>query len=96
MLSRNPEIRKKPRPFSRWLEEIILPSPSFSNGRETCKGKELFNTKTCMICHEARGTGINFGPGLPRSGISWMPKHSIKRFFSPARKSVWVLRMEVT
>ena len=69
MLSRNAEIREEAKSiFSVAKGDYPSIVELLKRKGDPSRGKELFVTKTCMICHEAGGTGINFGPGLSQIG----------------------------
>lgn len=68
MLSRDANIREEAK--SLFAAEGAFPPVSTLLKRtgDPAKGKTLFATKTCVVCHEAGGAGINFGPGLSEIG----------------------------
>ena len=87
MLSRNPEIREEAKSiFS--VAEGDYPSIAelLKRKGDPSRGKELFSSKTCMICHEAGGTGINFGPGLSQIGDKLDAKALYEAILQPSEK----------
>tara|TARA_Y100001933_G_scaffold214104_1_gene220053 strand:+ start:53 stop:1162 length:1110 start_codon:yes stop_codon:yes gene_type:complete len=87
MLSRNAEIREEAkRIFS--VAEGVYPSivELLKRKGDPSRGKELFVTKTCMICHEAGGTGINFGPGLSQIGDKLNARALYEAILQPSEK----------
>ena len=87
MLSRNPEIREEAKTiFSVAGEDYPSITQLLKRKGDPVKGKELFNTKTCMICHEAGGTGINFGPGLSEIGDKLDAKALYQAILQPSEK----------
>ena len=69
MLSRDPEIRKEAKTLFA-VGGVDYPSISelLKLKGDPANGKQLFATKTCLVCHQAGGVGINFGPGLSEIG----------------------------
>ena len=87
MLSRNPEIREEAKTiFSVAGGDYPSITQLLKRKGDPVKGKELFNTKTCMICHEAGGTGINFGPGLSEIGDKLDAKALYQAILQPSEK----------
>ncbi|HBM77575.1 MAG TPA: hypothetical protein DD438_05650 [Verrucomicrobiales bacterium] len=87
MLSRNPEIREEAKTiFSVAGGDYPSIAELLKRKGDPSKGKELFITKTCMICHEAGGTGINFGPGLSQIGDKLDAKALYQAILQPSEK----------
>lgn len=69
MLSRDPKIREEAQSlFAVGKADYPPVSELIKRSGDPEKGKQLFATKTCMVCHQADGVGINFGPGLSEIG----------------------------
>ncbi len=69
MLSRDPEIRKEAKTlFAVGGADYPSISELLKLKGDPARGKQLFATKTCLVCHQAGGVGINFGPGLSEIG----------------------------
>ena len=69
MLSRDPEIRKEAKSlFAVGGADYPSISELLKLKGDPARGKQLFATKTCLVCHQAGGVGINFGPGLSEIG----------------------------
>jgi len=69
MLSRDPEIRKEAKSLFAVGEGNFPPVAELVKRKGiAANGKQLFATKTCLVCHQAGGVGINFGPGLSEIG----------------------------
>ncbi len=69
MLSRDPEIRKEAKSlFAVGEADYPAVSELLKLRGDPANGKQLFATKTCLVCHQAGGVGINFGPGLSEIG----------------------------
>ena len=69
MLSRDPEIRKEAKTlFAVGGADYPSISELLKLKGDPARGKLLFATKTCLVCRQAGGVGINFGPGLSEIG----------------------------
>ncbi len=87
MLSRNPEIREEAKTiFSVAGGDYPSIAELLKRKGDPSRGKELFVTKTCMICHEAGGTGINFGPGLSQIGDKLDGRALYQAILQPSEK----------
>jgi putative heme-binding domain-containing protein len=69
MLSRDPGVREEARSLFAVGQGNFPPVVELVKRKgNAANGKQLFATKTCLVCHQAGGVGINFGPGLSEIG----------------------------
>ena len=69
LLSRDPKVREGAKAlFAVGKGEFPPVSELLKRSGDAEAGRVLFGTKTCVVCHQADGTGINFGPGLSEIG----------------------------
>ncbi|MBI22466.1 MAG: hypothetical protein CMN05_02585 [Roseibacillus sp.] len=69
MLSRDPGVREEARSLFAVGQGNFPPVVELVKRKgNAANGKQLFATKTCLVCHQAGGGGINFGPGLSEIG----------------------------
>jgi putative heme-binding domain-containing protein len=69
LLSRDPKVREKAKAlFAVGKGEFPPVSELLKRSGNAKAGRKLFGTKTCIVCHQAEGAGINFGPGLSEIG----------------------------
>ncbi|MDA0768232.1 MAG: c-type cytochrome [Verrucomicrobia bacterium] len=69
MLSRDPKVREEAQSlFAASQGAYPAVSELVKRSGDAEHGKVLFATKTCSVCHQVGGVGINFGPGLSEIG----------------------------
>jgi cytochrome c oxidase subunit 2 len=58
-------IAESPQEFSEWVQQQLKPAAEPANPEEA-RGREVFLTHACIMCHSIRGTGAasHYGPDL--------------------------------
>lgn len=69
MLSRDPKVREEAQSlFAAGSGDYPPVAELIRRTGNVERGKSHFATKTCVVCHQVGGVGINFGPGLSEIG----------------------------
>ncbi|MFT4548212.1 MAG: putative heme-binding domain-containing protein [Verrucomicrobiales bacterium] len=85
MLSRDPKVREEAQSlFAVVGSDLPALAELIKRKGDPARGKKLFATKTCTVCHQAGGVGINFGPGLSEIGDKLNKEALFKAIIEPS------------
>ncbi|MFT4549859.1 MAG: putative heme-binding domain-containing protein [Verrucomicrobiales bacterium] len=85
MLSRDPKVREEAQNlFAVGESDLPALAELVKRKGDPGRGKKLFATKTCTVCHQAGGVGINFGPGLAEIGDKLSKEALYKAIIEPS------------